>query len=723
VDQVTFRRHAGRSAPRRIAGALVAAIVALSLGATVGAAPALAAGDLLRESVVTTYRVDGAKGAVHVTLDIKATNTKPSSATTYYFYNTLSFGIQPEARSVVATSNGRRLNVTIKNQPGYRDMTIHTPQLLYRQTRTTRVTFDLPSGKPRTDSPIRVGRAHAQFTAWAWGDAGIADVRIVLPAQFDADVHGWPDEIRNQPHSTVHGALRTYAVDDIAKPNDWYATVDASDTDALTNVDVPITGRAVTVRAWPEDKEWLDRVTTVLRTGYPRLETAIGLPWPVRGELDVSEVSAGEIEGYGGVYDSTTDEIQISEDLDRHLILHEAAHAWFDGSLFAQRWISEGLADEYASRIVRTNEDGTPDVPRVMTPQNPGHFMLNAWPPPSRLDETTQDTEAYGYDASWTVIHDLVAEVGEARMRAIFAAAAAHQLAYTGAGPAETTIVTTDWRRFLDLLENVGRSTKATDLFAEWVVTETESPELTARAEARARYDELVIRGGDWLPGILVRKPMSSWRFDEATTNIDEAEQVLAERDQLVTATTELRLGFPGTLEPAYETADEAADLDALQARLTKWLDAAAAVRSARDALAATRPPLTAIGLIGSEPEQAYQAALAAWNAGDDAGAQSGSASTLAVLSAAEGIGRDRAVLAGGVTALALVLLLVVAVLLVRRHRRHYRAVAAAIATRPAVDPFEPAGQPEPYDTLAATPGPVEEAGSERGVVGGTEAD
>src|SRR5262245_2935438 len=96
--RVTLRRHTGRSIPRRVAGALVASIVVLALGSSVGASPALAATDYLRESVVTTYRVDGAKGAIHVTLDIKATNTKPSTATTYFYFNSLSFGIQPEAR-------------------------------------------------------------------------------------------------------------------------------------------------------------------------------------------------------------------------------------------------------------------------------------------------------------------------------------------------------------------------------------------------------------------------------------------------------------------------------------------------------------------------------------------------------------------------------------------------------------------------------------------------
>ena len=121
--------------------------------------------------------------------------------------------MQPEARSVQATSGDRRLTVTTKAHDRFRDVVVRTPRLLYHQTQTTRITFDLPGGKPRSASPIRVGRAYAAFTVWAWGDPGLADVRIVLPPKFSgdvarpagrhprpADVHveGWPADLRGR---------------------------------------------------------------------------------------------------------------------------------------------------------------------------------------------------------------------------------------------------------------------------------------------------------------------------------------------------------------------------------------------------------------------------------------------------------------------------------------------------------------------------------------------
>lgn len=702
----TARPGTGRTAGRRLARSLAAAqlFAALALvatGTSVGIARVRAADDFLRLAVVTTYRVDAPKAAVHVTLDMRATNLKPSTATTYYYFDTITLGVPDEAKGLAASSGAGRVSITTRPRDGYRQVVVHTPRLLYHQTYTTQLRFDLPGGKPRSDSPFRIGRAHAAFTAWAYGDAGRADVRIVLPSSFDADVHGWPDEVANQPRSTTRGGLRTFAVDDLDDPDHWYATIDASDDKALTNVSLGLAGKDVTVHAWPEDKAWSDRVATVLRSGLPRLEAAIGLPWPVDGELAVSEASADEIGGYGGQYDPSADAIQVSEDLDPHVIVHEAAHAWFNRSAFAQRWINEGLADEYAAQVVALDEGGDVEAPPTVRSTQAGSFDLNDWPPPSRIDDTTRLTENFGYDASWFLIHELVSEVGVARMRTVFAAASARRLPYLGSTRAEAAPTRTpDWRRFLDLVENVGGSTRASKLFADFVVTDSEAPELTERAAARARYQRLLTDGADWLPGILVRKPMSDWDFDDASTAIDEAEAVLADRDRLRTTLADLGLAFPANLEPVYETADSADDLDGLRARLAQWQSAADAVRSARDGLAATRPAVTTLGLIGTEPEAAYQAALAAFAAGDDRAAVGGSAATLTLLSGAEDLGRQRA-LTGASVGLLVVLLVVllVAYLVYRRRSRRRAAFAAAVATsREAESPDpEPEGSPPTF--------------------------
>ena len=68
-----------------------------------------------------------------------------------------------------------------------------------------------------------------------------------------------------------------------------------------------------------------------------------------------------------------------------------------------------------------------------------GAFPLEAWPAPGAItDKPTQLAETYGYDASWTLVRQLLTEVGPDRMRLVFKAAAAHQIAYAGRPAPET---------------------------------------------------------------------------------------------------------------------------------------------------------------------------------------------------------------------------------------------------------------------------------------------
>ncbi len=138
------------------------------------------------------------------------------------------------------------------------------------------------------------------------------------------------------------------------RPLDWYAWITATNDEALTRDRLALAGGdEVVIRGWPEDKRWRSRVRELLRDGVPALVDRIGLAWPVDGSLVISEVHTPLLEGYGGFYDPETDEITISEDLDDLTIIHEASHAWFNKSLFTERWITEGLADEYAALVLQ----------------------------------------------------------------------------------------------------------------------------------------------------------------------------------------------------------------------------------------------------------------------------------------------------------------------------------------------------------------------------------
>ena len=90
------------------------------------------------------------------------------------------------ARSI----GGARLAVTTRPTTASGSSTVRLPTVLFfRQTAQLRVDYDLPGGKPRSTSDIRVGPAFATFFAWALGDRG--DVRgRSIPAGFEVETTG-----------------------------------------------------------------------------------------------------------------------------------------------------------------------------------------------------------------------------------------------------------------------------------------------------------------------------------------------------------------------------------------------------------------------------------------------------------------------------------------------------------------------------------------------------
>src|SRR6185369_5872744 len=136
--------------------------------------------------------------------------------------------------------------------------------------------------------------------------------------------------------------------------------------------------------------------------------------------------------------------------------------------------------------------------------RDPGVVPLEQWTFPEVIrDQKTDDTERYGYQASFWVMHRLVDAVVVDRMRAAFAAADAHTTAYPGAGTPEEAPGTNDWKRFLDLVESIGGidSTDTERSLRDFVLLSSSAADLDERATARAAYRELLAAGNGWLPG------------------------------------------------------------------------------------------------------------------------------------------------------------------------------------------------------------------------------
>src|SRR5204863_10140482 len=115
--------------------------------------------------------------------------------------------------------------------------------------------------------------------------------------------------------------------DSIRAPGTWQAAVNARDDDALVRRSDTVDGRTIDIEAWPDDPQWADFVDEQLRVRLPALKTMIGQPWPDDDtSLSVIETVAPYLYGYGGWYNPLENTIEIGDELQPIVILHEMDH-------------------------------------------------------------------------------------------------------------------------------------------------------------------------------------------------------------------------------------------------------------------------------------------------------------------------------------------------------------------------------------------------------------
>jgi hypothetical protein len=111
------------------------------------------------------------------------------------------------------------------------------------------------------------------------------------------------------------------------------------------------------------------------------------------------------LEGYAGVFFTDDQHIDVSEDWIRLSSSTRLARV-FNQRLFQERWIYEGLAEEYAWQVLgKLGSDANRD-PELPDPKDPGRITLAAWSFPEVIrDQETDDRERYGYGAALWVSH------------------------------------------------------------------------------------------------------------------------------------------------------------------------------------------------------------------------------------------------------------------------------------------------------------------------------
>lgn len=672
---------------------LATGVVAVSLTPGSGTTTMVHADDDgLDITATVVYTLVPEQGVVRVVADATFTNTLPDTTSgggvTSYYFDSFSWPMPAGARNIVARIGDETLDavtVVVPDADDYFFIDVSFDRNLeYRDTARVILQYDLVGLPPRSPGYDRINPAYAGFDAYGAGDPGLMDVRFDLPAGWEAEIIGG-----TYTSASANGRV-VYRMTSFEDERYGYALfVSARRDDALASTSVTTAdGREVEIRSWPGDDEWTAFIADEIATGLPTLADLIGQPWPEDDDFVIRQAYTPYLYGYAGWYSADDSLIEIGEALDSEAVLHELSHAWFNERWFIDRWVSEGFAQEYSNRTLEERGDEWFE-PDDVTPDDPAAVTLEEWGDPNFVDGA-DESEAFGYAASYYVIDAIVDELDDDTMRELFAAVANRRFAYLGDLAAETHDTATDWRRLLDLFEELAGSRNAERLFVDYALTPEQAAGLSARAAVRDRYHELDERGDDWAPPLVVRTAMGDWAWVDAGSAITSAGYVLDLRDELDTKSRALGLEYPDSLEAAYEAAD-AAQPDAPTGLGTVAVSVQAQVEAANlllDAIAAEARPdglLGWIGLLGTDLRGDLDRARSAFTTGELDTVRELSAGVAGAVDDASENGNVRVLVTLGAV---IAIVGVVATLVRRRRARERRRADAVMVPSPSPGPL-----------------------------------
>jgi len=664
--------------------ALVIGVLGLLL-APLGAIPAptaLGASTDLTVVTATRYTVQPTQKRIRVVVDATITNHRADTRVNRYYYDHAFLDVQPGAASpaVVTGPKGAAIHIASRGANASVLRIDFGGKLYGGKTTTLRFAFNLADVGTGARRLIRVGTSLITFPVWAYATDGATGSRVTVafPKGYDISVESgsFGTRARASDGGTV---LATGA---LANPLGFFAYVSAQQpaTFHTTSLSVDVPGGTIdlTMNAWKDDKLWAGRVGGLFARALPALRADIGLTWPHDGTVVVQEAVSRKTGGYAGLYDPKESQIQVAYWAGSAIIVHEAAHGWFNGTLLADRWADEGFASLYAQRALRTLKIKA-SVPTLTASLKASAFPLNAWP---ASPAPASASEAYGYAGSYALATIIAERAGPDAMARVWADAAGRTGAYQppagqGTGAPETVADAPDWRGFLDLLEaETGES--FTDLWSAWVVRPDEAALLDQRAAAQADYQTVLGATGGWALPKSVRDALRAWRFDSVTAQLAQARQALSAHASLVKAATAAGLTVPGRMQALFEAGNFTGAIDEAQAERS----AIDAITEAEAGRSGGTDPVTAVGLIGQDPDQDLVAARDAFNAGDTTRAVAAVVAASGAWADAFGEGRRRLLM--GISAL--VAAAALGLSLVSRLRRSRRTLDA----------------PDPYPILPA---------------------
>lgn len=609
------------------------------------------------------YEVQPDRRRIRVTVDLTLNNHLKDTKTTAYYYDYAIFDVMPGSSGFKATADGPDPTVrVVKRADDFTRLRLSFPRLRSGKSATYRLVFNLNDPGGAATRELRVGDSLVSFPVWAFATDSTpgSQVTVVFPGGYDVEV-----EAGAIPGPTTDAEGRIlFRSGRLEAPLDFFAYLVADRPGSYAEQTItPALGAAsarVIVRSWPDDEPWGARVADLLERGLPPLGERIGLAWPHDDALVVQEAVSRSTGGYAGLFDPRSGTVEIAYYAADFVVLHEAAHSWFNGSLLADRWTNEAFASYYATEVaadlkVKTGSDELTDELQA------ARIPLNAWGPIGTEDIARED---YAYAASLAVARLIAERAGEDGLRAVWAAASGRVGAYQPPdGPPELVSAPPDWRGLLDLLEVDG--TAYDDLWRAWVARPTDVPLLDARSAARDRLERLTAQTDGWRLPRPIRDALRAWRFEDATALMAAAEASLVARADVEAAAARAGVIAPDTLRAAFEDDDGFDDaLTEADAELT----AIARYAAADDARPTEPSILIDLGLWGEDPATDLSTARAALARGDLEDAVAAAGDAQAVWSTAASIGQGRAVSLG---LLALAAVLAVVLLFGAWRRRH----------------------------------------------------
>lgn len=630
----------------RLGPAIVRVSLALGVAlpavvAAPAAAPALAATPPLTLVTEARYDVRPDEHRVAVSVAIHATNHRRDTVIRHYFYERAYLAVMPGTTNFKVTSPGVKPSVRVAARRKTHTLLLidFGRRLGSGKSANLRLTFDLPDPGGSPSRQLRVGGTLTSFPVWAFASEETpgSTVEVVFPTGYSVRVESGD----LGPPATGDDGRVILSSGRLAKPLDFFAYVVGERPGAYaerrTSAGIGGDELEIVLRSWDDDAAWAERVGDLVERGLPELGRRIGLPYEGERPLVVQEAVSRSTGGYSGLFEPGEGRVEVAYYADSFVVLHEAAHAWFNGRLLGDRWLNEAFASYYALRAADAlGVEATGDV--LTEELEAARVPLNAWSPDPNQDRVAEDA---GYAAALALAREIAERAGEDGLRRVWAAAASREPGYEAGLPLTDA---PDWRTVLDLLE---RHTDASydDLWRRWVVRPPEAHLLDERRATRAELAETTDAANGWRLPAVVDRAMSSWRFDQARGLLAEARDVLALRADVETAAAGAGLTPPESLRRAFE-----GDAGLAIARAEGEAEVAAISAIAAAAAAGADPDradaIDRIGLLGAEPETDLAAARGLFAQGDLGPAVERAEAARARWLGAREIGRNR-VLAG----------------------------------------------------------------------------